>query len=979
MPSFDGILLLYEAIFLCVSSCFLIRIFGLNHLLRLFFPPNPNHKPTIQDEQLKYPKIYTPSNESSHGESSHNLEESPAASTTSSTSPRSSDYDRLVKAYHWLENLTSFYVKSWIYDQNRCFKSLMQQEKYAHHVSHLSQKHQKYFGNGIKIVYTPVQRGKYYFYFKKEKQVNNMDEIQASLYCAKDIRQEGKLVLDMKQLLYQHGVIVRGTWISDDGYKLAYGISTWYKSSDEPMDMHMTVYVRDVVSGDDSDMDVIQGCRADVTSISWLEGHIGFFYTRYYYPGSSDDSPLVLGAPRVFFHRLRTSQDQDLLIYEDTTSSSKKTRNLNVLQEPSRIFVPIVTPDGHYLLIEDYNLAISNSIPICQQSLSDEMGSPCPGNRIYYRKLSVFDGKRLDTLGAVSTLIDSFDYRFDYIVNILDKFWFRTNYLAPGFRVVQVYVPSLLAESISSPASNSSYQAVGKKRSSNAKDSANSNENTTHVAKKKAWTSGVEYIPEHREGGILIRSFIASKTVILLQYLIRGSHEVMIFDLSQATVGNIPLTHPVASLPHPQCGAVTSINCSYHTNTIFYEFSNLADPCSVYRAIIRRSPTTGFVELSFDQLCRANIPGIDLFRFDLIQEQIIDISETCQIPIILFGHQDSLSNRDDSSSSRSPRPCILFAYGGHGVSCMPRFSLPFLLFVKAYDAIVCIVHAQGGGECGRVWHARGYKKFKYRPVDDIVAVAEYLIEKQFTSADRLALYSGAHGGIVCSRAAMRRPELFSAVVIEDGVFDLLSYPKRSVDYETSPSSPSYRSPSNTPTNRQVSASSNGVSANASTSNDDLSWVDEVGDVTGLSQNDEDFLRVLKLSPLHNAQELFYQEKPSSEDPTLALSMAASINKVKFPRQTINDSRMKSPGSENRISSASSNPSDLSVYEQSSLHDASTANISSSMNSDKKDKKMTPPAMLLCTSMDSSVHPSHTFKLTTELQRIAGRNKVKVSS
>src|SRR5262249_35137741 len=57
--------------------------------------------------------------------------------------------------------------------------------------------------------------------------------------------------------------------------------------------------------------------------------------------------------------------------------------------------------------------------------------------------------------------------------------------------------------------------------------------------------------------------------------------------------------------------------------------------------------------------------------------------------------------------------------------------------------------------------------------DDFLACARHLIERKYTSSDRLAIEGGSNGGLLMGVALTQAPELFRAVVAHVGVFDML--------------------------------------------------------------------------------------------------------------------------------------------------------------------------------------------------------------
>lgn len=62
-----------------------------------------------------------------------------------------------------------------------------------------------------------------------------------------------------------------------------------------------------------------------------------------------------------------------------------------------------------------------------------------------------------------------------------------------------------------------------------------------------------------------------------------------------------------------------------------------------------------------------------------------------------------------------------------------------------------IVHVRGGGELGSAWRRGGRRLDKWRSAEDLVAAAEHLVAKGYTSRDMLAAWgrsAGAAGGVV---------------------------------------------------------------------------------------------------------------------------------------------------------------------------------------------------------------------------------------
>lgn len=115
---------------------------------------------------------------------------------------------------------------------------------------------------------------------------------------------------------------------------------------------------------------------------------------------------------------------------------------------------------------------------------------------------------------------------------------------------------------------------------------------------------------------------------------------------------------------------------------------------------------------------------------------------------------------------------LINAYGAYKWSNSP-YLYPYLLYWLQEGGIYATAHVRGGGEKGDDWHLGGFKTTKPNSWKDLIACTEYLIEKQYTRADNIALWGASAGGITIGRAITERPELFEAAFIRAGVLNAL--------------------------------------------------------------------------------------------------------------------------------------------------------------------------------------------------------------
>ncbi|QFU76787.1 S9 family peptidase [Halioglobus maricola] len=117
-------------------------------------------------------------------------------------------------------------------------------------------------------------------------------------------------------------------------------------------------------------------------------------------------------------------------------------------------------------------------------------------------------------------------------------------------------------------------------------------------------------------------------------------------------------------------------------------------------------------------------------------------------------------------------PTIVYGYGSYGISMDVRFSAVRLAWLER-GGVYAIAHVRGGGEYGQAWHYAGRMQNKPNTWKDLIASAEYLVEKGYTSPEHMAPMGGSAGGILVGRSITERPDLFGAAVAQVGMLDAI--------------------------------------------------------------------------------------------------------------------------------------------------------------------------------------------------------------
>ncbi len=191
--------------------------------------------------------------------------------------------------------------------------------------------------------------------------------------------------------------------------------------------------------------------------------------------------------------------------------------------------------------------------------------------------------------------------------------------------------------------------------------------------------------------------------------------------------------------------AYVSTNLEFDTPVLRYGYTSLTTPSSTYDYDMGTRQKT---LLKRDQI----LGGFDPANY--VSERFFTTArDGARVPVSLV-YRKGIAR---------PAPLLLTGYGSYGSSSDPTFSSDRLSLLDRGFAFA-IAHIRGGSEMGRAWYENGRQLQKKNTFNDFVDVADDLIRRGYTSADRLFARGASAGGLLMGAVVNMRPELFKGVV-----------------------------------------------------------------------------------------------------------------------------------------------------------------------------------------------------------------------
>jgi oligopeptidase B len=271
---------------------------------------------------------------------------------------------------------------------------------------------------------------------------------------------------------------------------------------------------------------------------------------------------------------------------------------------------------------------------------------------------------------------------------------------------------------------------------------------------KENW---VEVIP-HRED-VMLEGIEMFKEFIVVSERKEGLSQIRVIHLLESgALDSSSTADHYLEFNDPAYIAFSHDNLDYDVPVLRYSYSSLTTPFTTYEYnMITREQRVLKQEQVMDR-------SFDPENYT--SERLYATAEDgTQIPISLV-YKNGIELHGEN-------PLLLYGYGSYGANMEPYFSSSLLSLLDR-GFIYAIAHVRGGQEMGRQWYEDGKLMKKKNTFTDFIDCAEFLIEKNYTSANHLYASGASAGGLLMGAIVNMRPDLWNGVIAGVPFVDVIS-------------------------------------------------------------------------------------------------------------------------------------------------------------------------------------------------------------
>ena len=238
------------------------------------------------------------------------------------------------------------------------------------------------------------------------------------------------------------------------------------------------------------------------------------------------------------------------------------------------------------------------------------------------------------------------------------------------------------------------------------------------------------------------------------------------------------LTDYYLDFGEPAYTAGVGANPDFEATTLRYAYNSMTTPSSVYewdmekrtKTLLKRQEIVGGYNPEDYVTERLMAPSHDgvLVPISIVYKKNVDAA----VPEPVEGPRTKGSGPSTGSGTLD-RPLVLYGYGSYGSSMDAYFSVARLSLLNR-GFVWAIAHIRGGEEMGRQWYDDGKMLNKKNTFLDFIACAEYLINKGYTSPQKLFAMGGSAGGLLVGAVTNMRPDLWKGVIAQVPFVDVVT-------------------------------------------------------------------------------------------------------------------------------------------------------------------------------------------------------------
>ncbi|WP_206211821.1 prolyl oligopeptidase family serine peptidase [Wenzhouxiangella sp. XN24] len=289
---------------------------------------------------------------------------------------------------------------------------------------------------------------------------------------------------------------------------------------------------------------------------------------------------------------------------------------------------------------------------------------------------------------------------------------------------------------------------------------------------KSDWQLGERTFPQGALVAGPVEGFLAERPEVSLMFApdarssitaVSKTENVVLVSVLENVVGKLlRFVHDDAGwhreeIEVPALGTVSLVATDDRSDVFFYTYAGFLTPTSLYQA----DAATGASAPLRNEPAWFDPAGMSVRQHEAIS------ADGERIPYFVV--------TPPGFEADGKNPTMIFAYGGFEVPYLPGYSPVTGSAWLERGGVYVLANIRGGGEFGPRWHQAALKENRQRAFDDLIAVAEDLIERKITSPEHLGIRGGSNGGLLVGAVMVQRPELFNAVVSQVPLLDMRRY------------------------------------------------------------------------------------------------------------------------------------------------------------------------------------------------------------